>query len=178
MFLWCRRTVEVTNPARRYDNMAARAALSKIPAFFWCLSADCSSGQIHPWPLSSHATFVCISCKYTYCLNHPSVPYHAGLSCEEYDTLMTLPIPSPTTVDRSLQLARSTQEKLDEQMAKKIGRRCPNAFCGWWVEKSEGCDHMTCCKCQFEWCWECGAPFAVINRRGSKFHRKGCRYYG
>ncbi|KAF2277504.1 uncharacterized protein EI97DRAFT_295503 [Westerdykella ornata] len=162
----------------RYDNMAARAALSKIPAFYWCLSTDCSSGQIHPWPLSSHAPFVCIACKYTYCLNHPSVPYHAGLSCEEYDALVDAPTSASSTGEHSGLQARTVQERLDEQMAREIGRRCPNALCGWWVEKSEGCDHITCYKCQFEWCWECGAPFAVINRRGNKFHRKGCRYYG
>jgi hypothetical protein len=33
-------------------------------------------------------------------------------------------------------------------------RYCPK--CGHGVEKIEGCNHMTCYKCNVEWCWVCG----------------------
>jgi hypothetical protein len=32
-------------------------------------------------------------------------------------------------------------------------KRCPN--CKFWTEKNEGCNHMTCSQCQFQWCWIC-----------------------
>lgn len=205
--------------------MAARAALSSIPNFYWCLSPHCSAGQIHPFPLSTNPTFVCATCSHTYCLNHPSTPYHSGLSCPEYDALLHPPLqltsispishaphqpPFPqltyynsqsspssppsthqppsladiSSTSASLVIAyraaaeKTSQEKSDERLAKEIGKRCPNAFCGWWIEKNEGCDHMTCSKCNFEFCWECCAPFAPILRRGNKFHRGWCKYYG
>jgi hypothetical protein len=47
---------------------------------------------------------------------------------------------------------------------------CPNAICGWFIEKNEGCDKMTC--------WKCCAPFGAINRMGSKVHKEGCKYWG
>ena len=32
-------------------------------------------------------------------------------------------------------------------------KRCPN--CKFWTEKNEGCNHMTCSQCNFQWCWIC-----------------------
>jgi len=32
-------------------------------------------------------------------------------------------------------------------------KRCPN--CKVWTQKNEGCNHMTCIKCNFNWCWLC-----------------------
>eukprot|EP01016_Furgasonia_blochmanni_P019356 TRINITY_DN21709_c0_g1_i1.p1 TRINITY_DN21709_c0_g1~~TRINITY_DN21709_c0_g1_i1.p1 ORF type:complete len:116 (-),score=4.70 TRINITY_DN21709_c0_g1_i1:36-356(-) len=30
------------------------------------------------------------------------------------------------------------------------------------VERSEGCDHMTCRICGAEWCWSCGAAYQQV----------------
>ena len=32
-------------------------------------------------------------------------------------------------------------------------KRCPN--CKYYTEKNEGCNHMTCSQCKFQWCWVC-----------------------
>lgn len=42
-------------------------------------------------------------------------------------------------------------------------RRCPS--CGVSIEKSGGCDHMTCRKCQFEFCWLCTQKHKGHNKR-------------
>mmetsp|Transcript_15759 Transcript_15759/g.23689 ORF Transcript_15759/g.23689 Transcript_15759/m.23689 type:complete len:381 (-) Transcript_15759:110-1252(-) len=36
-------------------------------------------------------------------------------------------------------------------------KRCPN--CKFHIEKSMGCDHMTCSRCRHEFCWKCMAAF-------------------
>ena len=35
-------------------------------------------------------------------------------------------------------------------------KQCPN--CKFWVEKNEGCDHMTC-RCKYEFCYVCGGKY-------------------
>ena len=32
-------------------------------------------------------------------------------------------------------------------------KRCPN--CNFFIEKNDGCNHMTCTNCKYEWCWIC-----------------------
>ena len=40
----------------------------------------------------------------------------------------------------------------------KIVKRCPK--CQMWTEKNEGCNHMTCVECKFQWCWLCQKEYS------------------
>jgi len=45
-----------------------------------------------------------------------------------------------------------------DKWAKSNGvKYCPN--CKRKVQKTIGCDHMTCTKCKYEWCWLCGRNY-------------------
>ena len=48
------------------------------------------------------------------------------------------------------------EDKEVKQFATESGfilKKCPK--CKVWTEKSEGCNHMTCKLCKFDWCWLC-----------------------
>ncbi|QKD50054.2 uncharacterized protein FOBCDRAFT_288992 [Fusarium oxysporum Fo47] len=36
----------------------------------------------------------------------------------------------------------------------------PCGGCGWAIEKNSGCSHMTCRKCNYQFCWTCGKPWS------------------
>lgn len=42
-------------------------------------------------------------------------------------------------------------------MARNDVIKCPN--CGFGTEKIDGCNHMTCAKCRYEWCWICRGKY-------------------
>ena len=44
-------------------------------------------------------------------------------------------------------------KEFEEWKSHKIIKRCP--CCRMWTEKNEGCNHMTCVECKFQWCWLC-----------------------
>ena len=48
-------------------------------------------------------------------------------------------------------------KEFEEWRSHKIVKRCP--FCRMWTEKNEGCNHMTCVECKFQWCWLCQKPY-------------------
>ena len=43
--------------------------------------------------------------------------------------------------------------KFEKWKNSKNVKRCPN--CQYFVEKNEGCNHMICANCKYEWCWLC-----------------------
>ena len=55
----------------------------------------------------------------------------------------------------------SCEDNVDKQFLKwkkhKRIKKCPK--CGIYIEKNEGCNHMTCKSCRYEWCWLCEGQY-------------------
>ena len=128
----------------KYTRLLRDETLNKNQNLRWCPRPDCpgyaiafvfgDSGE----SLSSHtsgAELTCNTCSTLYCFY-----------CGE----MAKP--------ESKHNCRLSDKPMDYWFKKGI-RHCPN--CKRKVEKNYGCDHMTCIKCKFEWCWLCGESYFI-----------------
>ena len=88
--------------------------------------------------------FECPLCKKDYCLKCKT-NWHEGKTCEEYKEM------------RRMELLGKDDKQLDElfyNFAKGSKfKQCP--YCKNWVEKTEGCNHISC-RCGNHFCYFCG----------------------
>ena len=106
---------------------------SRPDEFHHCPTPDCAQVYRSAPP---NAVLQCPSCLTRIC---PAcrIEYHDGMTCEERDV---------------------AEDKLfNEWTSNHDVQSCPG--CKVPIERSEGCNHMTCTRCQTHICWECLATF-------------------
>lgn len=114
----------------RAKSLVLQHTLQADEAWRWCLAPNCDGGQLHAPKTRSQTrslTVICNKCGAKSCYFH-RVPWHNGLTCEEYDDRN----PAAHSV-------RSSEDRI-----KKISKACPGVGCGRRVIKDGGCDHMWC----------------------------------
>lgn len=144
---------------KKYDNLMFLEAISGMPDFRWCAKRGCGSGQLHTGGKNS-PIFTCRKCGHRMCFVH-SIKWHEGDTCAEFQ--------ARKDADKT--------EKASQLHLEKTTKACPNAICGMRVEKVSGCDHITCGKCKYQYCWLCFAAYDEILSQGNHFHKKECKYY-
>ncbi|KAI0490654.1 hypothetical protein F4859DRAFT_15858 [Xylaria cf. heliscus] len=71
---------------------------------------------------------------------------------------------------------RRAEEAASESALSTISKLCPRD-CGARIQKTEGCDHMTCRQCHHEFCWLCFADWRPIKNKGNAYHKPDCKYH-
>ncbi|GAB1744327.1 hypothetical protein NU219Hw_g1473t1 [Hortaea werneckii] len=145
---------------KAYDTLATRNALSTLAEFAWCLNPQCGSGQVN---IQNQNFMDCASCRFRQCLRH-QVAWHMGETCEQYEY-------------RSSGAKARADEAKTEATLKTMSKLCPNKNCGWRIEKTGGCEHMTCRRCRHEFCWQCMAAQSEIKRIGNEAHKSWCKFH-
>jgi hypothetical protein len=76
------------------------------------------------------------------------------------------------------QFKKSVVEKANSEVltSKWLDTNAKSCKCGQWIQKEDGCDHMTC-RCGAEWCWMCGASYTMIHEIGNTAHDIKCPHY-
>nr|POF04236.1 isoform 2 of cullin-9 [Quercus suber] len=143
-----------------YEKLLTRNALAALDDFAWCLNPKCGSGQENP---ENNNYMDCAACGYKQCLTH-KCEWHTNETCTQYE------------YRTSGQAARDEEAKT-EAMLDGISKKCPGPGCGWRIEKISGCDHMTCKRCKFQFCWQCLASHEKIKKDGNTVHEKWCKFH-
>lgn len=116
--------------------LAAWKLLQTNPRFRYCVSSDCSAGQVHPKSKSTDM-IICYSCETKSCFYH-GLPWHEGYTCTRYD----ISHPDAPVLWTS------------EQRLKAQAKKCPGPGCKYFVEKVGGCGSMLCSMCGHSWRWD------------------------
>lgn len=136
----------------KLERFRTEKELESDPAFRWCPKPDCHG---YATIQDLHAPLSCNVCAQLFCAYCHS-PWHPGKECPE-----------------------GHDRQLDEWLKDVKAKFCPR--CKMRVEKNEGCMHMTCTSCKYEWCWRCGDDFhnhdncvAEVKRHWANVPLKGC----
>eukprot|EP01017_Pseudomicrothorax_dubius_P042732 TRINITY_DN7017_c0_g1_i11.p1 TRINITY_DN7017_c0_g1~~TRINITY_DN7017_c0_g1_i11.p1 ORF type:complete len:163 (+),score=22.59 TRINITY_DN7017_c0_g1_i11:184-672(+) len=125
---------------QRYNDLSLKHYVDlHSDEYSWCPTADCTYAFVMDEEEAKKG-FECPLCSKVYCMVC-RVEFHKGQSCREY------------------QISHS-RDKNDEKFEKFIkGKKFKQcAKCKFWVEKNQGCDHMTC-RCGYEFCYKCGGKY-------------------
>lgn len=114
--------------------------VSKNPLKFrYCTAPDCDmiyrvgTGRMH----------ICPKCALVTCTSCHAVGWHAGMSCVEHKARRG-----------------SETSEADRELMRSLGiKECPR--CKTAIEKTEGCNHMTCGGCGIHICWKCMEIFST-----------------
>jgi DNA-directed RNA polymerase subunit RPC12/RpoP len=112
---------------------------------FYCLDSKCGTEAVNEL---DDMKVVCPKCEVKQCslCKRPWDDFHQGVSCDDYTRV----------------IGDQVNDRLLTDLLKSSGwKACPH--CGHVVEKTEGCNHMTCL-CKLEFCYLCGGVWLI--RRG------------
>ena len=139
----------------RYDRYVFQRELEQMDEFIWCSNPLCNVGQLNEGgPMNNIVT--CFSCHQKTCFTH-KVKWHERINCEEYDQRI------------------DPNDESSRRWIVENSKKCPQ--CPYQIEKNDGCDHMTCIKCRYEFCWSCLADFQPIRKDGNHRHEPTCKHY-
>ncbi|XP_053316767.1 E3 ubiquitin-protein ligase RNF217 isoform X2 [Spea bombifrons] len=102
----------------------------------------------------------CPSCQFIWCFKCHS-PWHEGVNCREYK--------------KGDKLLRHWAGEIEH--GQRNAQKCPK--CKVHIQRTEGCDHMTCSQCNTNFCYRCGERYRQLRFFGdhtSNLSIFGCKY--
>ncbi|KAL0227390.1 hypothetical protein P9112_014714 [Eukaryota sp. TZLM1-RC] len=147
------------NDFERYDNLLFKRLVESMPEFRWCAASSCGWGAIIESG-EENPIIHCMACAAKTCYID-RVLWHEGKTCRDYQISVY-----------------ESEENANRNYINQNTKPCPS--CNHGIEKIDGCDHMTCSVCQYEFCWRCSANYngeEGIRAIGNTAHAPTCHWY-
>lgn len=113
-----------------------------------------------PTKVESKFKIQCTSCQFVWCFKCHS-PWHEGVNCRDYK--------------KGDKLLRHWANEIEH--GQRNAQKCPR--CKVHIQRTEGCDHMTCSQCNTNFCYRCGERYRQLRFFGdhtSNLSVFGCKY--
>ena len=116
---------------RKYIKFNQIAKLNQDPNLRWCVTPGCNGYMIGE---TSNPKLVCGFCHKATCFLCRN-PWHENLDCEA-----------------------ALDNEFKKYVKKAEVKECPK--CHAKIEKLDGCNHITCTQCRYQFCWLCGRKYS------------------
>ncbi|XP_020622869.1 E3 ubiquitin-protein ligase parkin-like [Orbicella faveolata] len=114
-----------------------------------CPGRGCGMGLL---PEPGMRSVKCDGCKLEFC-KECKEPFRRGHECHQNQSNRTTAARLSNYRVNAENARRARWEAEAKQVIEQISKKCPG--CNTNTEKNGGCNHMTCSRCKFEWCWIC-----------------------
>ncbi|KAF8247150.1 hypothetical protein K440DRAFT_313126 [Wilcoxina mikolae CBS 423.85] len=145
-----------------FDKRQTMKYLQSLAEYRSCLGPDCPNGQLHEGGEESPIV-CCWLCGFKQCFTH-HMPWdeHSGKTCDEVEA----------DIQKRIKVEGITKS---EELIRRTSKICPG--CKFDIEKTGGCEHMTCQKCRYQFCFVCLASWTEIKEHDNSRHAKTCTFY-
>lgn len=152
----------------KYDSILLSVTLDTMLDIVYCPRRNCQ------YPVSrepNEQMAKCPVCQYPFCI-YCKMVYHGVEPCKDSDKLVNEY--ETASADKKLQMEqrfgkRQLQMLVENNMSKSWistnSQKCPH--CDAAIEKSDGCNKMTCWRCKTFFCWLCGT---ILSRKMPYLH--------
>ncbi|XP_018551681.1 probable E3 ubiquitin-protein ligase RNF217 [Lates calcarifer] len=155
--------------------VVSHLASEDVAKYHYFLELNQLDSSTKPCPQCSHFTSLkkhnphhsehkykiqCSNCQFVWCFKCHA-PWHNGLKCRDY-----------RKGDKLLRTWASVIEH-----GQRNAQKCPQ--CRIHIQRTEGCDHMTCTQCNTNFCYRCGERYRHLRFFGdhtSNLSVFGCKY--
>ena len=163
----------------RLDELTVKAKMEADPSVSYCPRSGCQAPVVRLTSDENSGHWErfreCLSCGFAFCA-WCSRSWHGPTSCpvsfqsELIKRYLSMPEGSPDRALMEQKFGRKTletmvrkyeEEQQTQQWLSDYTTPCPT--CGIAIEKSYGCNHMTCKSCQTHYCYLCGKPISSQN---------------
>lgn len=136
---WILEAVLPPEVMEKYDRFDLQRTLEREFNLFNCPNAACRNIVAAP---DGAKCIQCPECKKEYCMEC-KVEWHRGINCAKY---------------KEWAAENKDADALTLVFLQRGGgKQCPK--CRVWIEKNQGCDHMTCRKCKYQFWWSTLEPY-------------------
>ncbi|KAH8890395.1 hypothetical protein GQ53DRAFT_842164 [Thozetella sp. PMI_491] len=165
--------------AKIYFKKLAFEAMADDPNFRWCV---CGHGQIHPAGEAA-PEWNCLACKQRHCFvckddDEGDAPceHLAGLDRARRQQKDELKKQALQALERHQRDGREqTNTRATKEEIARSTKRCPRAGCQIPIFRDDGCAHMTCKKCDADFCWSCKVIWKRTGKNLTVLHLDTCR---
>ncbi|XP_076836345.1 E3 ubiquitin-protein ligase RNF14 [Brachyhypopomus gauderio] len=152
----------------RYDRLLLQLSLDLMADVVYCPRSTCCA----PVMLEPDSTMgLCPACRYAFCTLCKRA-YHGLSHClPTVDELQSLQEEYMSGSDEQKHfmeqrygkqvIHRAVEESFSMKWLEENCKNCPR--CGTHIQKTQGCNKMTCSSCHQHFCWICLAPLSRVN---------------